>query len=258
MRGRRNNMAITSGGAVLVVLLLLLVLQFAAPKTFGWVEALTVMLSRPLYSLQQVEQPGQNEALLRQSALVHIQDSNELLQLRNENQELKRLLQIAEITDTAGMTAAIVGQQEILDSTVTVINRGQRDGLEVGMPVVVDNFVLLGIISHVGPTHAHVLSLHESTLQLSGKIHDLEGAVHGIVEGSAGLATHLELVPKDIEIRIGQSIVTSGLDIGIPQGLLIGLVERVENEPNNFFQSATIQFMANPREYSYVTVLTSS
>jgi rod shape-determining protein MreC len=79
--------------------------------------------------------------------------------------------------------------------------------------------------------------------------------VMGILKGQFGLSLIMDLIPLDKKISPGDPVITSGLESDIPAGLLIGYVENIETSPNQLFQKATVQPLADFEGLRIVTIL---
>ena len=63
----------------------------------------------------------------------------------------------------------------------------------------------------------------------------------------------MNFIPQNETIEIGNTVVTSGFEDGIPRGLVIGTIETFEKEPYQPFQSAVI---VPPKDFGRVTTVT--
>jgi len=129
--------------------------------------------------------------------------------------------------------------------------------LQVGQSVIVGDGILVGLISHIDQRVSYIVPIAENTTALSASILGKTGSVHGAIEGTPGVATHLRLIPKNINIESGDIIVTSGFDEMIPPGLVIGSAEKIDNEANSFFQSTVVNFLVDYHDYDFVYVIKS-
>ena len=115
-----------------------------------------------------------------------------------------------------------------LDRTVTV-NRGTLHGVAPDAPVMAASG-LVGRVVSVGPNASQVELLLGATSAVASLTS--EGRARGIVRASrdgAGDAPPLRLdyVPVGREVRVGESVISSGLDRLFPKGLLVGAVAEV-------------------------------
>lgn len=264
MDKRMTRFSVTGGAAVLVVLLVLAIVQFASPGSTNWFASILTFAATPFSKLttnigtdtKSIQELERHYALLEEAAMRHIVDYNEYKRLQQENYELRQLLNFAPAGSGTAITATVMSIQKIDATTILTINRGSRDGIAEGMPVVVGDGLLLGLVAHVTPLQAQVVSVADGAVSISARVQEKAGTVHGIVEGTPGLATHLELIPKNQALESGDSIITSGVDQKIPANLLIGLVDKVQDNPNEFFKSATINFLTQPEDHTFVSVIT--
>lgn len=255
--------SLKSGIVVLMVLLFLAVIEFIWPQSFSWLRQGDIWLSQPLttslwhrddVNIDSLVQENEN---LKQSLNEIMFDYIELQTLKTENENLKESLNFIETNNLNQLTAQIIGEKKIGNTTFIIIDKGSRHGLRIGQPVIVGKGVVIGLIAYVDTRIAYVVPIAENTTSLSARILGKEGSVHGVIEGTPGVATHLRLVPKNINLQPGDIIVTSGFDELIPGNLVIGSAEKIENESNSFFQSTVVNFLVDYHDYDYVYVIES-
>ena len=82
------------------------------------------------------------------------------------------------------------------------------------------------------------------------------GNITGTVELAAEGNTKLELLPRDTQVKEGDTIVTAGTSGLFPQNLVIGTVERVELETSGITSYAVIRPASEISEIKNVFVLT--
>ena len=76
-------------------------------------------------------------------------------------------------------------------------------------------------------------------MTVSGEIQNESGSL-GVVEGELGLSLKMTLIPQEDSVETDQLIITSGLDINVPRGLLIGQIVKMTTQTGELFQSATV------------------
>jgi len=181
---------------------------------------------------------------------------SELQEISNQNDELRaRVIELEEmrLTDerlTALMSAVPTGtpENQVLPATVIglpgssyqdviVLNRGTRQGVDLGMPVVTAQG-LLGATIEVGPNYSKVRLISD---QQSGVAALVQRGRHlGVVRGSLSGELMLDFVRIDVDVEEGDVIITSGLGGVFPKGILIGEVLRVNREGNALYQTIVI------------------
>ncbi len=181
-------------------------------------------------------------------------DAVELLRLQEENADLRQRLSFVERGGARVVTAAVTGRSVGVHAYAFTIDRGTRDGVGVGMPVVVENGVLAGKVTAVTASTATVSALTDRGLPVAVSL--LNGArTIGVAQGLDGTLLAVGYVPKEEMIRVNDLVVTSGLEDAVPSGLLVGVVNAVESRETEPFQRAIVEPLADVRRISSVTVI---
>ncbi|MDZ7798383.1 MAG: rod shape-determining protein MreC [Patescibacteria group bacterium] len=136
-----------------------------------------------------------------------------------------------------------------------VINRGTNSGIKKNMPVVTEKAILIGKIAQVEKNSAQVMLLNDVRSKTAAQIQN-EELSEGLITGEFGLTLKMDLIPKQDQINVGQSVVTSGLENSIPKGLLIGEIKSIKKQSGDFFQLAFIESPINYDHVQIVSVLT--
>ena len=260
---KNSRIFVRSGVVVLMVLLFLAGVELIWPQSFSWIRQGAVYSVKPFTARiwqskkdqKNIDILFQENIALKKTLETVVYDFVDYQKLKKENIQLKSALEFFEKNDFVYESAKIIGEKVVQDLNFIIIDIGTSDGVESGLPVIVGNGMLLGIISHADSNISYVIPIEKNIGALSARILGKDGTVHGVVENNSGVATHLRLIPKSLELKSGDLIVTSGFDKQIPYGLVIGNIERTENEVNSFFQSAVVNFLINYYDYSVVHVV---
>lgn len=135
------------------------------------------------------------------------------------------------------------------------INKGEREGVAVGMPVVADQGFLVGKIIRVESNRAEVILLNDARNTTSAQIQN-ESASSGIVAGEFGLTLKMDFIPKDDKIEIKQPVISSGLENFIPKGLMIGKIENIKTKSGDFFQTVYLTPFISYEQLEVVSIIT--
>lgn len=181
-----------------------------------------------------------------------------LLTLEDENKRLRDYLVFAQTKKASLQMAEVISRGIAEDSwhnrkTVT-LDQGSDQGVVIGMPIVSSEGVLVGKITAVKNNLAEACLLYSADCRLAVGIAG-QGKTIGIARGDLGLNVITELIPQNQEISENQVIVTSGLEAGMPPGLLIGTVSKVIKQNNELWQSAIIEPAANFDNLRFVAIL---
>lgn len=154
-----------------------------------------------------------------------------------EVNRLRGLLDFAKRYERQIVVAEVVGTLGQAPLQSLRIASGRQDGLRVGMPVVASSG-LVGIIIRAGFLFADVQLLGDGNLNVDVIVERTRtrGVLQGIAPGRSWLQIH-----RREDIRIGDTLVTSGLVGSIPKGLPVGRVVKIRYEADHVTQMISVQ-----------------
>jgi rod shape-determining protein MreC len=135
-----------------------------------------------------------------------------------------------------------------------VIDKGKSDGVQENSAVVSSQGVVVGKVINVKEKSALVYLLNHPECKLAASIMERDNT-SGIAEGELGLSTTMKFIPQSEPIRVGDTVVTSGLEESIPRGLVIGQVSQINKENNELWQQAVIESPINFDELLVVAAI---
>lgn len=246
---------------------LLLFLHFT--KIIKPLENLTVVATRPMlgYVYKISNALGGVYADFRQKNAL-IEENNKLkeqvvkLQLneslwlaeKEENEFLRGQLNFVRENNFEAQIANVIGKSADYSQNSFLLNVGEKNGILVGQPVVAENGLLIGKIIKVSRYSSLVLLLNDDMSKIAAKI-QTESKTGGVLEGEYGLGIRMKYIPKTDTVAPRDLVVTSGLEKLIPAGILIGEVERVDNEPEALFQEASVKSLLDFNKIYTVNVI---
>lgn len=120
------------------------------------------------------------------------------------------------------------------------IDRGVHDGIREGMGVISPHGVA-GIIDHVGEKYSTAISLLHSAARISSSIK--RNNFFGSLVWKEIDPSHmtLEAVPRQADIRLGDTIVTSGYSFIYPSGIFIGTVDKFWTEGGSNYYTIEVK-----------------
>lgn len=151
------------------------------------------------------------------------------------------------------ITTNIIGRDPV-DPSIFIINSGLSNGIKKGMPVIVGNGILVGVIIDSHDDFSHFVPITDNRIELSVSINN-EDKISGFITGSYNLSVKMSLIPIDKVIMVGDIVVTSGMDEFIAPGLVIGSVSSVARNDNDIFASAEVLTSSSLGNVSIVTIL---
>lgn len=144
-------------------------------------------------------------------------------------------------------------------STFT-IDKGSRDGIAKGMNVIAGSG-LVGIVTDVGPNFAKVRSIIDDSSNVSAMVlttkdnFNVSGSLQTMNEDK--LLPFTELRDENDEVQMGDPVVTSYVSDQYQQGILIGYIYSIEENPNNLTKSGTITPVVDFQHLREVLVITA-
>ena len=173
--------------------------------------------------------------------------------LSEENRVLKEMLQ--QKTLYTAKTGMFEVRRALSDGFTQryQIDGGSNDGLEVGMPVVTEAG-LAGQLIHVAPNSSQVQLIQDKNQEVP--VLFTTSHVRGIVRGSGdGTTLQSRDLPFSDKIRVGEKVVTSGLDGIYPKGIPVGVVTKVEPGDSGSYIDVTVSSPKSIGTSEYVLVL---
>jgi rod shape-determining protein MreC len=202
-------------------------------------------------------------------ALRHVREDNRQLRrdlelLQKQNSDLREsasgahrmaaLLDFKEQFIPQTVAAQVIGRDSTNWYNSLILNKGDRDGVRPEMGVMTPAGVV-GRVVKTGPFSSVVLLLTDPHNAITGIIQ--RSRDEGIVEGTTQGRARIKYLPLLANLRIGDTVVTSGLTGGFPRGVVIGSVLSLQKEEGELFQSAEITPEANLSRLEEVLVITA-
>lgn len=153
-----------------------------------------------------------------------------------------------------GVPARVIGKTLEPNVQMVIINRGSRDQVIEGAPVITGSGILVGRVARVRLSSSDVVLVSDSQSRVAGTLQDSDQTI-GVVSGEHGLGIRMELIPQSVPLQPGQVIATAGLEPGMIRGLVIGRVERVDKTSNEAFQTGFLESLVDLHTVSVVTIL---
>jgi rod shape-determining protein MreC len=194
----------------------------------------------------------ENQAL--HARVVELDGERGLLQeYKHENQRLRTLLELGSVSQLKGLAANVIGDEPSGWGHGVVINKGSSLGIGVGMAVVHPRGVV-GQVVAVSPNFAHVLLVTDHSSGVDVVTQDER--VRGVVEGIGAEACELKYVSKQTPVRVGDTVVTSGMDGVFPKGVIVGTVSKVAVETGTLLQNVEVKVAVDFDKLEEVLVVT--
>lgn len=192
----------------------------------------------------------ENDEIKQQLTVLKTQVA-EFEELKLETERLRLLLNLSKHAETKVSVSEVIGYPNQLPFQTMRIARGRADGVEVGFPIITADGVV-GRIIRVGQKFSDAQLIIDSDFNLDVLIQRTR--VRGVLRGSSDNSCRL-LLHRKADIRIGDSVVTSGIVGSFPKGLPVGRVMRISYETDNVTQVITVEPWVDYRRTEEVVIL---
>lgn len=184
--------------------------------------------------------------------------TGELVSLREISADYQRLADLANYVSQAQnqevLAADVIARDTVSSLRTIVVNRGARDGVRVGAPVVTGQG-LVGRVMNVSANAARVqlITSEFSSVSARSQTNRVEGAVIGLASG----ALRMTLLPQGAQVQVGDLILTSGLGGNLPPDIVIGQVTSTRQFQSDIEQSAEVRSLIDFDRLEMVLIVTS-
>ncbi|WP_235048506.1 rod shape-determining protein MreC [Halomonas sp. PBN3] len=179
---------------------------------------------------------------LREQILTLSHRVQRMADLTAENVRLRELLAAARQQEVPFITAELLSLDPDPFAHQMVVDRGRRDGVRVGQPVM-DAAGLVGQVTSVSAYSSRVLMVADASHALPVRVN--RNGLRFILQGG-GRYDRLNVlhVPDTADIRQGDLLVTSGLAGRFPPGYPVARVGEVVHDPGEPFARVTAEPVA--------------
>ena len=160
-----------------------------------------------------------------------------LSEMERENQRLGALLGFRDQVPAAAYGARVIARDPGPLSTTLTIDRGERDGVTRGMAVVAPEGVV-GRVSEVSHTVSRVALVTDHNSGIDALVD--RSRARGVVQGGNDGSCYMNYLNRDADVKVGDRILTSGLDGVFPKGMVVGEVVEIGRRHRGLLQSATL------------------
>ncbi|MGP9703303.1 rod shape-determining protein MreC [Psychrobacter sp. AOP31-E1-50] len=264
----RQPLALRKTAIVLIAALVLMWFDSKNPEWFNSIRNTSHAAMQPIYELSllpsyakhwasgslQSKETLRRENIQLKSQLIHAQAK---LQQQDyilaQNARLQGILSTTKPEQFELNLAQVVGTDTNLLRQIVMLNKGARDGVQVGQTVI-DETGILGQIINVYPNTSRLLLITDE--QQSVAVTVKRTGQRAIVTGQ-GIPTSLSLdyVFKTSDVRVGDELVSSGLGGRIPAGYRVGRVAHIQNTQADNFKTIEVTPAANFIDNAYVLIL---
>lgn len=163
-------------------------------------------------------------------------------ELKEENRRLKELLDLKQ-KETASMVASsVIGRDFNVFRSYLLLDKGRKAGIKK-YAAVINAQGLVGKVLEVGFFSSKVILLNDPDLSVPAR--NARTREQGLVSGTLDGRSKLRFLDRESDVREGDLIVTSGLNMTYPEDIPIGKVRIVGTEPSGLGKFAVLQPAVN-------------
>lgn len=194
------------------------------------------------------------EAAARQRLAEQSARAARVEQLEHENARLRALLELRPALQAQSQVAEVLYEAPDPYTRRVIIDRGSRQGVERGSPVIDDTGVL-GQVTRVFPLSAEVTLLTDKDAAIP--VLNTRTQARGAAYGDPSHSGHMELrfMAANADVQAGDLLSTSGVDGVYPAGLPVARVLRVDRRSDSAFAKIVLVPLGRTDSARHVLVL---
>jgi len=174
-----------------------------------------------------------------------------LKQLEKDNKRLREILSLQRLSDSESISAAVISRKTGSFWKQIILNKGLKDGVEVGSFVVGPG----GLLGRINNT-----SLFTSSVKLLTSPESKVGVWaeriqrHGLLVGTGNDYPKVIFYNKDINIKVGDFVLSSPASTLLPPNIPIGIIQSIDGELKAI-KTANILLLAKPQAIDWVQII---
>ena len=171
--------------------------------------------------------------------------------LEKDNLRLREYLSLQQSSNGDAISAKVISRKTGSWWRQIILNKGSKDGVEIGSTVIGPGG-LLGRVKSTSMFTSSVKLLTSPESKVGIWVDRLQ--MNGLLVGTGNDSPILILYSKDIDIKVGDFISSSPASTLLPPNIPIGIVQSL-NEPLKAKKTAKISLLAKPQVIDWVQIL---
>ena len=137
------------------------------------------------------------------------------------------------------VNAKIISRSSEINPNLFIVNQGKNNGIKKGMVVIAQHGTVIGKIIDTQAMQSSLLLLIDNQCQISASLAG-HSEIIGLIQGQHNISLNLINILKNVPLKKGDLIMTSGQDDNIPPGLLIGQIDEIVDTYGELFKKANL------------------
>ncbi len=171
--------------------------------------------------------------------------------LQKDNTRLRQILSLQESSNNDRISAAVISRKTGSWWRQIILNKGSKDGVEIGN-VVIGPGGLLGRVKNTSLFTSSVTLITSPESKLGVWVDRIQ--INGLLVGSGDNYPSLIIFSKDADVKVGDLISSSPASTLLPPNIPIGIVQSID-ETLKSKKTAKISLLAKPHVIDWVQIL---
>ena len=171
--------------------------------------------------------------------------------LKNDNIRLRKILSLQQLSNNNNISAAVISRKTGSWWRQIILNKGSKDGVEIGSTVTGPGG-LLGIVNNTSLFTSSVALLTSPESKLGVWVD--RSQINGLLVGSGDDHPILIMYSKDADIKVGDFVSSSPASSLLPPNIPIGIVQSIDEKLQSK-KTAKILLLAKPHAIDWVQIL---
>ena len=226
-----------------VIFIFLLFLVFVRISKGSFYKDLYYLISKPFW-------PGQFQREVIRNSL----DKEVLIkvkQLEKDNKRLREILSLQRLSESESISAAVISRKTGSWWRQIILNKGTKDGVKIGSSVVGPGG-LLGRVNDKSLLTSSVRLLTSPESKVGVWVERIQS--HGLLVGTGNDYPKLIFYTKDVDIKVGDFVLSSPASTLLPPNIPIGIVKSVDEVKSQ--KTANVFLLGKPQAIDWVQILT--
>jgi rod shape-determining protein MreC len=171
---------------------------------------------------------------------------------RIENARLRELLNLKKSSPYKVISAGVIGRSPSSWASSLIIDKGSANGIRKGY-VCLGFLGLIGRVVEVSVSTSTVMLINDPNLCVSSLIQ--RSRQEGLVCGSLGGVLLMKYLTKDSDVKVSDTVLTSGLTDVFPKAIVVGTVIEVRDEMSGLSRYAVVRPAVNLSSVEEILVI---
>ena len=171
--------------------------------------------------------------------------------LKKDNIRLREILSLQKSYNNENISAAVISRKTGSWWRQLILNKGSKDGVEIGN-IVIGPGGLLGRVSNTSLFTSSVTLITSPESKLGVWVDRLQ--INGLLVGLGDDFPSLILYSKDVDLKVGDFVSSSPASTLLPPNIPIGVVQSID-KPLKSKKTAKILLLAKPQVIDWVQIL---